>query len=501
MKISKLILSGAVVALGVTAMNATADEAPFMRSSIYSILVNSAEQNTRLDQEAKDTNAEAYEEAIGQLNGKTLADIPTMVFPTIQIPEQFNNHNLTLRVLEIDTIMACMTPDEAKAARPKEKGGGFGKFMKSAGAAALSSGDKQSSMVRVEKVDDYMHGAVQKYFTTDNVAAMMVAKWYNYDANRDKKFNTDVIAERGYTNASAEDIAIGDVNSDFKAALSEKGFELMNNTFVVATNLRFRNNQALAKEIGELAGTGVAVAAQQFGGGAFSGLAGLGAKKAAEAATNKLMKDQYSVTAVTHLYKLDWNEDLNNTLGEKILYNDKATLDDLIKLGVCKLTYVGQTKARSGVKKDKNKTLEQLAATATERAMDMAYAKLQVENEVFRTKVPISKCEDGYIYVKIGSKEGLMEGDEYDILEQGTNEKTQKHEFKKVGSAKVVKGNIWFNTVGADEIIANTEDEEEATALKKAASLGYTILKSNKKNDYTGFYVRLAKKKGKLQDQ
>lgn len=36
------------------------DDPKFMRSSIYTILVNSDEQNTRLDQEAQETDAEGY---------------------------------------------------------------------------------------------------------------------------------------------------------------------------------------------------------------------------------------------------------------------------------------------------------------------------------------------------------------------------------------------------------------------------------------------------------
>lgn len=57
--------------------------------------------------------------------------------------------------------------------------------------------------------------------------------------------------ERGLENASAVDLAQAAVNDDAKAMLSAQGFELINNTFVVATNLRFRNNKALAKEISE----------------------------------------------------------------------------------------------------------------------------------------------------------------------------------------------------------------------------------------------------------
>ena len=180
-----------------------------------------------------------------------------------------------------------------------------------------------------------------------------------------------------------------------------------------------------------------------------------------------------------------------------MLYNENATIEDLINSGVCKLTYVGQTKARSGVKKDKTKTLADLASSATGRAIDKALAKLQVEHEAFRTTVPVSKCADGFIYAAIGTKEGVGEGDEYEILEQTMN-KQGRIEYKKVGSAKVEKGGVWFNTTGADELIANAEGKE-AEAMKAAQALGYTKFKAGKK-DYTGYYLRLKKKKGKIED-
>lgn len=498
MKLNNLFwgLAGISLALGATTVKA--DEAPFMRSSIYTILVNSNEQNTRLDKEAKETDAAAYAEAVKHISGGNLGAIPSLVFPKIAIPEQFNDHNLNVRVLDFDKWANGITEEEAAAARPKAKAGGFGKFAKAAAAEAVASasGKEESSMLRVEKVDDYMHAAVQKFLKNEKVADHMMAKWYAYNPQGTPKFNASVIAERGLNNASAEELAKGSVNDAVKASLSERGFDLINNTFVVATNLRFRNNKAVAQEISDMAGGVAAVAGAKAG--ALGGLAAMGAKKGVEAAVNKLMKDQYSVTAITHLYKLKWNDELDTQLSDKVLFNDNATLDDLLNLGVCELEYIGQTKASAGVKKDKEKTLEQLASSATERAIDQAIAKLQVENEVFRTKVPVSKCADGFLYAKIGTKEGVTEGDEYEILREEKNAKTGRMDYKKVGTAKVEKGGVWFNTTGAEEVIANA-DEKEAGAMKEAQALGYTKFKASKKDDFSGYLIRLAKKKGKIE--
>lgn len=60
MKINKLIVAGAAAAMMAVPATMRGDDPKFMRSSIYTILVNSDEQNTRLDQEAQETDAEGY---------------------------------------------------------------------------------------------------------------------------------------------------------------------------------------------------------------------------------------------------------------------------------------------------------------------------------------------------------------------------------------------------------------------------------------------------------
>ena len=490
----KFLLPGLVLAISLNSVSAQADEPKYMRSSIYSILVNSDEQNTRLDEEARTSDPEAYSEALTGSGLTSLGQIPSLVFPTLAIPEQFNDHNLDVRVVDFDRIASGISEEQAKAAAPKSNAAKS--MLKGLGASAVGKkDDNNSSIVRVEKVDDYIYAALNSFFDQNNVAPMLVAKWYNYDAARQPQFNEEIILERGLDNASASELAKAAANDDARAMLSAQGFKLLDNTYVVATNLRFRNNKALAQEIAALAAVAGSAAGARWGLGSVTGAA---TQLATEAATNALMKDAYSVTAVTNLYKLDWNDDIDAELGEKVLYNENATLQDLLDSNLCKLTFVGQSKARSGVKKDKTKTLTDLASSATGRAIDKALAKLQVDHEAFRTIVPVSKCADGYVYAKIGTKEGVTTGDEYEILEQQLNPKTKKIEYKKVGSAKAEDNEIWFNTSGADELIANAE-EAEAAEMKKAQELGYTKFKSDKK-DYSGNYLRLKKKKGKIED-
>lgn len=134
----KVFLSAIALAmLSVPAAMKAQEDLKFMRSSIYTILVNSEEQNTRLDKEAMDVDPEGYAETLKAAGISSLGVLPKQVFPTIAIPEQFYDHNLSLRVLDFDEIITGITPEQAKEARPK--GGGFKKGLTAVGGVAMAT--------------------------------------------------------------------------------------------------------------------------------------------------------------------------------------------------------------------------------------------------------------------------------------------------------------------------------------------------------------------------
>lgn len=96
--------------------------------------------------------------------------------------------------------------------------------MKGLGGSLLAgaSGKQESSLVRVEKVDDYMHAAVNKFLADNKVADYMVAKWYGYNPEGKPQFNTGLIQERGLENASAAELSKANANAEFKAMLSSQ---------------------------------------------------------------------------------------------------------------------------------------------------------------------------------------------------------------------------------------------------------------------------------------
>lgn len=502
MKQIKLTLTAALMLTAASwAVAQTAETPQYMRSSIYTILVKSDAQNQRLIEEDKNVGENEWL-AIGKELANTdekkaaaadtsayanisLTELPQLRFLDIPVPAQFNDHNLTVRILDFDPIKSGMTDDEKKALTPadtnKKKGG---KFLKGLAGAAMSvaSGKEESSMLRVDEVDEWMAPVVQKYFQQDNVAEQLVGKWFGYDAESEQHWDNDfkLILDRGLQNASAEELDMASKSANANAFLAGKGFDLINNTYVVAINLRFRNNKAVVAEA-------EAMAKGMFGsiGELAGGVARVG------------VGEGYTVQALSQLYKLEWSDEISVAMAENIV-DKNATLDELVKLGICKLTYVGSEKSSASVRQSyfSTKPISDLVLRSTGRAIDGSIANLQAKNEVFRTVVPISEVDsDGAIYAKIGLKEGLKKGDEYQILEPQEDE-NGRITYKEVGKVKVDEKQIWNNLYGAEEEAAENLANDKVTDEDKAIEFGATRFVGAKKGtDYSGYLLRLKKKK------
>lgn len=473
----------------------------YMRSSIYTILVNSNAQNERIDKETKENaNQDAILSVVKSIANtdakkaaneteESLAALPMREFVSIEIPDQFNDHNLAERIIDFDAIKATLTDAEKKEFEPSKnkKAGNFMKGM-AGGLLGGAAGKEESSMLRVEEVDEYLPAVLGKYFKQNNTAANMLAKWYNYNGANDKKWDWNLITERGSYNFNEEDLKKAASDFNLQTKIGETGFNMINNTFVLALNLRFRSNQAVAAEAAALA---------KAAGGMFGGLGSMVAS-AAGTIGSAAAGDGFTVQAVSRLYKLKWNEDLNQKFFEEI-YDKNASLEDLIAAGICELEFVGQDKGSAGVRQSvlSDKPMSALVKRATARAIDASIAKLQGKYEVFRTVMPIIGGDgNGVIYAAIGTKEGLNEKDEYEILEAQEDDKG-KLTYKSVGVVKPVKGKIWENRYGAvDEAAENAANAKgkDKDFSDEAVNLGYSEFKG-KKGDYTGYFLRLKKKK------
>ena len=482
------------VAFSISAKEAANDSLVenYMRSSLYTIILKSDKQNKHFEEETKKAadsdalmstiksfaNTDA-KKAANETEAGSIFELPAAVFPSIEIPNQFNDHNLAVRVIDFDAIKSTISADEAEKYRVgKKKGGGFGKFAKAAAGMNTAGDDINADF------DNYVGAVMHKFFAQEKVPANLLAKWYNYDANRaDNRWNLDVVTDRGAYNFSKEDLARAADDAAVQRKIDQTAFDMIGNTYVMAVNLRFRSNQAIVAE---------ASAAADAVAGAF-GFGGLG--KLAGSAANAAAGEGFVVQAVSNLYRLKWNDDINQNFAVNI-FEKNATLDDLIASGMCELEFVGSEKARSHVRQSmlSDKPMSDLVKRATARAIDEAICKLQSNHEEFRTVMPIigGNEKDGVVYARIGTKEGLGEKDEYEILEK-QEDKDGKTVYKSIGNVKPVKGKIWNNAYGAEEELA--EDGSKAKdADREAVNRGYSEFKG-KKGDFRGYYLRLKKKK------
>ncbi len=505
---NKILKSTVAVAIAlsvaVPSVKAQNDEPDYLRSSLYTILIKSDAQNKRLDEEnqkeegnaimsiAKDLANTDAKKAANDTATVSLASIPAAIFTTIAIPPQFNDHNLAERIIEFDAIREGMTQDQANAGREglgMKKKSGFGKFAKGLASSALggASGKESSSMLQVDDVDEYTPAVLLKYFETNNVPAEVTARWFDYNENGDPRWSDATLSERGLQSLSIAEQ--GKDNENKHMAAGAKAMNLIPNTFVIATNLRFRSNKAILAEAQALANA----VGSQFGG--IGQLAAQGAGAAASAAAG----DGFTVQAVSHLFRLVWDENVEAEMNK--LFESNGSLQDLINSGVCRLEYVGNEKAGARVRQSifSDKPISDLVNRATTRAIDASIAKLQEKNEVFRSVFPISSVDpDGSLKVKIGTREGVSKGDTYAVLEKTEDPKTGKIIYKEIATVKPNEKMIWNNLAGADEEVAENKANAQGKDKEfndEAVSLGATTFVGKKGKDYSGCYVQLKKKK------
>ena len=278
---------------------------------------------------------------------------------------------------------------------------------------------------------------IQQYLKDEQIAKKLVAKWYNRQA--DGSFDGKLIEERGVFNASFLDVKTAAASSLGRSLLSSAGEELLSNTFVVVSKMKFVENEPIARGIRD----GIILSlnnSNEF-------VRNIGVK-AAEKVYEKA-KEGYSVWTTSYLYKLKWSPETKVAFEtdmlktkEEMTPSIKAIFD---KTDIFEMEFVGSQKSTTLVTfslKEK-RTEEQIISLSVTRNIEKVYAKLQKNFDVFKPKVPLYTGEP--ITAKIGLKEGIEGGDKFEVLEAVMDEKTGKIEYKSVGTIKVDGDKIWDN--------------------------------------------------------
>lgn len=350
--------------------------------------------------------------------------------------------------------------------------GGFGN-LSIAGLKEISATIKDNKTYNQQLID-----ATTAMLQEKKIGQQLLSKWFQLKP--DGSYSMDLIRQRSAYNASQA--AVSDANATVRGieAIMDQGYDLISNTFISFSKLAFYENEPIATFSRNLAY--LLAAADPTG-----------AAKAAADIAYTATHEGYSAYTTTVLYRLVWNDSI------QALFNECWTKDnkiDMKKFNAIDFPFelVGVQKATSstidakggfanliGVKGAKPK--DELIKQTIIRNLDKTFAALQYNYDVFKPLVPIISTEP--LLIDAGMKESIGNGDSFELLEAQYNEKTNRVEYKGIGTLKVVKNKVWDNrycltdedkAAAAEETVKGTE----LTANKKAA-LGMVVRQITKK--------------------
>jgi len=322
------------------------------------------------------------------------------VFFDIPIPDKFNNHDLSVKVIT--------SPEN--------------------------------------KTDEQI---ITTFLTQNDVAKHVVGRWFNRDPESGV-CDMNLISERGLYNASYLDVEMAKMSQRGFGILADAGEQLIGNTFVLVNDIRYNDRSKGARIGGAVAGGILSVLGSLFGLGDVGDLISEGV-----GAMISSLKG-FGVTVTSYLYRLEWNDEVANTFYTQHYLSegetDTAKRDAFAQSDIFKLTYVGKQSTTSGnltmasgVDFDPVAMIRKVCA----RAIDESIIALQRAHDEFKIKTPIHSVEPD-ITAHIGLKEGVTEGNRYEVLEP-RYDKDGKVVFARVGVVQPVKGKIWDNRYMATE--------------------------------------------------
>ena len=386
--------------------NALAQKTPvdYRRSSIYSILIN------HTDQQFASEIKQAYLQ--------------------IPVPDKFNDHNLSVRVLNLDKKL-----DGAKSTK------------------------------------ENIH--ITEFLQNNKIASRLVGRWFNRDFYTGA-CDMELVKERGLYNASEFDKQLALRSARGLAMLQDAGEELIDNTFVLVNDIRYVDKNKGAKTAGSI-------------------LKVLGTVAAAYTGTNiddltdnvgdmiETIKG-FSVSINTFLYKLEWSDEQANLFYQE-QYGDGIDKTKWVNFENArqnyKLKYVGKVESKGGTTSFLGINEDEpimMVRKACQRAIDENVVDLQRNYEEFKTKTPLISVEPLMAY--IGLKEGVSSDSKFEVLEVIEMEDGSR-KYNKVGVIEPIDNLIWDNRYMASE--------EGAIG----ANLGYTTFRTvSGKNFSKGMLIR-----------
>lgn len=364
------------------------------------------------------------------------------VFMSLPTPDKFNNHDLEIKAFE------------SSVAKPKKK---------------ASAKRDQTNLADIEA-----------FINKNDIARKMIAKWFNRDANGN--MDVDLLVERGMYSAQVNDIDEAQNSAYGIMSLGDQGEELIGKTFLLVNDITYADKgEKSAKAAGAL----------RFFGALLGGITGTNISDLTDMAADGINEiDGFGVNISSYLFRLDWNEDMLNTLYATLWLDenvtDEATRRERINAfdlsNIFKLTYVGSTSTTKGFTASKSfskKSEEQQMAVACGRALDESILNLQREFDEFKVSVPIMSINQNArtCEVAIGLKEGINEKSKFEVLMQIENE-DGTISYNRIGTIEPIAGKIWDNRYGALEIAEAYAADGQKAKKEEGVADGNAYLKA-----------------------
>ena len=376
----------------------------YRRSSVYSIMINHTDQQF----------ANEIKEA----------------FLQIPVPDKFNDHNLSVKVLNMDKKLSS------------------------------ASSEKENPLIT-------------EFLEKNKVASRLVGRWFNRDFFTGQ-CDMELVKERGLYNASEFDKQLASRSARGMAMLQDAGEELIGNTFVLVNDIRYVDKNKGAKAVGGFLKVLGSVAAAYTG----SNIDDLTDNIGDIVETIKGFK----VKINTFLYKLEWSNEQAS-----LFYQEQyaAKPDNAKKMnfesarGTYKLKYVGKVESSGGTTSFLGINEDEpivMVRKACQRAIDENVVDLQRNYEEFRTKSPLVSVEPLTAYV--GMKEGVSTKSRFEVLEVVEMENGSR-KYNRVGVIEPIENLIWDNRFMAVEEGA------------PGATLGFTTFRKVSGKDFVkGMLIR-----------
>lgn len=376
----------------------------YRRSSIYSVLVNHTDQQF----------ANEIKEA----------------FLQIPVPDKFNDHNLSVKVLNMDK--------------------------------KLSGAGSQKE-----------NPAITDFLENNKVASRLVARWFNRDYFTGQ-CDMELVKERGLYNATEFDKQLATRSARGMAMLQDAGEELIGNTFVLVNDIRYIDKNQKAKTTATVFKILGSIAAAATG----TNIDNLTDNLGDMIETIKGFK----VKINTFLYKLEWTDE-QAALFYREQYAAKPDATKKANFDAArwnyKLKYVGKVESSGGTTSFIGINEDEpiiMMRKACQRAIDENVVDLQRNYEEFRTKSPLVTVEPLTAY--IGMKEGVTGKSRFEVLEVIEME-NGSHKYNRVGVIEAIPSLIWDNRFMAVEEGA------------PGATLGFTTFRKVSGKDFAkGMLIR-----------